>query len=82
MTVDQSGAIVVFAAFGFRDEGVFANHAQDRDGSKHHVVTMSLEVVGEPVLRASSVVAEREFEASPAIPGDRVPVRINAAASA
>ncbi len=79
MTVDQGGAIAVFAAFGFQNEGVFADHARDRDGSKHHVVTMSLEVVGEPVLRSSSVAAELAFEVTPEVSDLQVAVPLNAA---
>lgn len=45
MTIDQDDAIAVFKAFGFRREAVLADQVRDRDGTKHDLVVMSLDVM-------------------------------------
>jgi L-amino acid N-acyltransferase YncA len=44
MTVDQKGAIAVFEGMGFRPEALLRNHVKDREGTKHDLLILSLDV--------------------------------------
>jgi L-amino acid N-acyltransferase YncA len=44
MTVDQKGAIAVFEGMGFRPEALLRNHVKDREGNKHDLLILSLDV--------------------------------------
>jgi RimJ/RimL family protein N-acetyltransferase len=44
MTADQLGAIAVFETMGYRAEALLRNHVKDRDGVKHDLVILSLDV--------------------------------------
>jgi hypothetical protein len=40
MTVDQTGAIALFEALGFRAEALLRDHVRDRSGRKHDIVVL------------------------------------------
>src|SRR5580692_3493912 len=40
MTVDQTGAIAIFAGLGFKAEALFRDHVRDSAGQKHDIVVL------------------------------------------
>lgn len=44
MTVDQTKGISIFEGLGFAAEALFRDHVKDRDGKKHDVAILSLDV--------------------------------------
>lgn len=44
MTVDQRGAITLFEECGFRGEALLKDHVLDRDGQKHDLAVLALDV--------------------------------------
>jgi N-acetylglutamate synthase-like GNAT family acetyltransferase len=44
MTVDQAGGMALFEGLGFRPEALLREQVKDRDGKKHDLVVLSLDV--------------------------------------
>lgn len=44
MTIDQRGAITLFEELGFRGEALLKDHVLDRDGQKHDLAVLALDV--------------------------------------
>lgn len=44
MTPDQAGAVTVFETMGYRAEALLRDHVKDRDGTKHDLVILGLDV--------------------------------------
>ena len=46
MTIDQRGAVAIFEEIGFRGEALLKDHVFDRDGVKHDLAVLALDVDG------------------------------------
>ena len=58
MTLDQKGAIATFEGLGFRPEALLRDQVKDREGNKHDLLVLSLEVARFESQRAAYGVSE------------------------